>query len=124
MEDGEYVVREVKLSKKWKGGKAGLEHLANLVHVHNLLLHGVEFNDESLARVRELTDLQTIRLYATGVTDEGEEITSQGISRCHDRPPPRRDAGGAGFQPIHGAVRSKTSWPMVPPRSPELKWVT
>jgi len=77
MEDGEYVVHEVKLSKKWKGGKAGLEHLANLVHVRNLLLNGVEFNDESLARVRELTDLQTIRLYATGVTDEGEESLRQ-----------------------------------------------
>ncbi len=73
MEDGEYVVLDVKLSKKWKGGKAGLEHLANLVHVRQLLLHGAEFNDESLEKVRELTGLQMIKIYATEVSDQGEE---------------------------------------------------
>ncbi|HVC97514.1 MAG TPA: PDZ domain-containing protein [Pirellulales bacterium] len=72
IEDEEYVY-EVRLGKKWKGGKAGLEHLADLVHVSHLLLHGAEFNDESLARVRELTHLQSISLYTTEVTDEGEE---------------------------------------------------
>ncbi|HUY35060.1 MAG TPA: PDZ domain-containing protein [Pirellulales bacterium] len=73
MDDGEFVVGEVALSRAWTGGEAGLQHLVRLVHVQHLLLHGVAFSDESLAKVRELAGLQTIRLYATDVTDEGEE---------------------------------------------------
>jgi hypothetical protein len=73
LEDGEFIFGEVTLGKTWTGGEEGLEHLPRLGRVQLLLLYGATFTDESLAKVKELTDLQMIKLYATEVTDDGEE---------------------------------------------------
>jgi hypothetical protein len=72
VEEGNCMFFEVAFAKQWRGGDAGLEHLPRLGHVQHLLFFGLDFTDASLDQLKGLVGVQSVRLYATQVTDDGE----------------------------------------------------
>lgn len=63
-------VTHVYLGKDWKGGDAGMAHLADLYRLGKLHLVGAPVGNEGLKQVR-LQDLTSLVLYETKVTDAG-----------------------------------------------------
>ncbi|HEX5446330.1 MAG TPA: PDZ domain-containing protein [Pirellulales bacterium] len=73
VEDGELIVHRVLLGRAWQGGDEALRLLPRVRRIDELKLYGQQFTDASLDAIAELTGLQVLRLYCTGITDAGQE---------------------------------------------------
>lgn len=73
VEDGELIVHRLMLGRAWQGGDEALTLLPRIRRIDELKLYGPQFTDSSLDAIVELTSLQVLRLYCTGVSDAGHE---------------------------------------------------
>lgn len=79
VEDGELVINQLVLGRKWEAGDEGLKYLVKLGRVESLKLYGSQFTDDGLEYLTKLTGVQWLRLYATQVTDEGQQRLKESL---------------------------------------------
>ena len=73
IDDGELVIGQLVLGRKWEAGDEGLKHLARLGRIESLKLYGSQFTDEGLEDLAKLAGVQHLKLYATQISDEGQQ---------------------------------------------------
>jgi len=73
VEDGELIVHRLMLGRAWQGGDDALHLLPRIRRIDELKLYGPQFTDTSLDAVVELSGVQVLRIYRTGISDAGRE---------------------------------------------------
>jgi hypothetical protein len=79
VEDGELVISQLVLGRKWEAGDEGLRYLVKLGRIESLKLYGSQFTDDGLEYLTKLTSVQWLRLYATQITDGGQQRLKENL---------------------------------------------
>ena len=72
---------QITISKKWKGGIKGLEHLAQIPRATTISFHSVELDDSALESLRGLGHVERMEFYGTAFSEEA-------IKKLDDELPP------------------------------------
>lgn len=79
IEDGELVISQLVLGRRWEAGDEGLRHLTRLGRVEQLKLYGRQFTDAGLEHLSKLNGVQRLKLYLTQISPDGEERLQQAL---------------------------------------------
>lgn len=73
MDDDELVIHQLLLGLNWRGDGSALKYLDQIHRIERIKLYGSRFSDDDIAALAKLSGLQELKLYATKISDEGEQ---------------------------------------------------
>lgn len=79
IEDGELVIAQLVLGRRWEAGDEGLRYLPKLGRIEQLKLYGPQFTDAGLEHLTRLDGVQRLKLYLTQVSTEGQKRLQQAL---------------------------------------------